>query len=343
MNQPTVAAQRKRSGETAPSSFPDGWFAVAFGREVKIGSVQTVPFNGREVVLYRTAKGEAKAVDPHCPHLGAHLGRGGAVDGEHLVCPFHHLRFDTEGRCSRVGGKPPAAVLRHWPVREWNGLIMVWHDRANRPPAWELPSIDMSGYSPPRGHGHVLHGSLQNPAENGVDVNHFSPVHGWSDPVLDPPTVAGHRMTMGADMVLLGQPMRLDITMHGLGCMAAQMLLPRLGLHARVILFPTQLDAQRWSCRELVALRVARLARWPRPLRHAIHTVLVDLAHRFWFVPQFKRDLAIWDARDYDQRPTLMPGEMPIAMFRRWAAQFYGDIAEASRMRHLAQQERGSA
>ena len=89
-------------------------------------------------------------------------------------------------------------------------------------PSWSLPELDLDGYSRPRGQCHTLNGSLQNPAENGVDVNHFSPVHGWSNPVLEPPEADGHQMTMRSTLVLLGQRLLLDITMHGLGCMAAQ-------------------------------------------------------------------------------------------------------------------------
>ncbi|KWU26052.1 Rieske 2Fe-2S domain-containing protein [Burkholderia cenocepacia] len=317
--------------------YPDGWFALAYSRDVKRGALVVTRFMGEDVVLYRTASGLIRAVAPHCPHLGAHLGHGGVVRGEEIVCPFHHLAFAPDGTCVRAGrdGKPPATALRQRHVLEWNGVVLAWQDRTGAPPSWSLPELDLDGYSRPRGQCHTLNGSLQNPAENGVDVNHFSPVHGWSNPVLEPPQADGHRMTMRSTLVLLGQRLLLDITMHGLGCMAARMELSDLGLHARVVLFPTQIEPDRWTCREFVALRVERASAWPSPLRRAVHEILASAAYRLWFVPQFKRDLRIWDHRDYDARPTLMAGEMPIMTFRRWAAQFYpasgGDAPDGQR------------
>ncbi|SMG00796.1 Phenylpropionate dioxygenase and related ring-hydroxylating dioxygenases, large terminal subunit [Burkholderia singularis] len=313
--------------------YPDGWFALGYSRDVKRGAVVVKRFAGDDVVMYRTRSGLLRVIEPHCPHLGAHLGHGGVVDGENLVCPFHHLAFGPEGTCAHAPGalKPPAAMLRQRHVREWNGIIVAWYSGVGDAPQWALPDLDLSGYSVPRGRCHTLNGNLQNPAENGVDVNHFGPVHGWSNPVLQPPQADGHMMTMRSTLVLLGQPLRLDITMHGLGCMAARMELPRLGLHARVVLFPTQIEPDRWTCIELVALRVERLSSWPATIRRVAHEVLATAAYRLWFVPQFKRDLLIWHHRNYDIRPTLMAGEMAIMIFRRWASQFYSCAPDYAR------------
>ncbi|WP_369123002.1 Rieske 2Fe-2S domain-containing protein [Streptomyces viridochromogenes] len=37
------------------------------------------------------------------PHLGTHLGCGGWVDGENIVCPFHRFAFDLDAAVARVG------------------------------------------------------------------------------------------------------------------------------------------------------------------------------------------------------------------------------------------------
>ena len=98
---------------------PDGWFAVARSEELAPGAVEAVSFMGHEVVLVRTGSGEARVFDAHCVHLGAHLGHGGRMEGDTLVCPFHAWRFGPDGRCvgvpyaSRV---PARAGLRSWPV-----------------------------------------------------------------------------------------------------------------------------------------------------------------------------------------------------------------------------------
>ena len=62
--------------------------------------------------------------DAFCPHLGAHLGHGGTVDGCEIACPFHGWKFDADGNntdipyCERTNRR---ATLRTYPVVERNG------------------------------------------------------------------------------------------------------------------------------------------------------------------------------------------------------------------------------
>ena len=76
---------------------------------------------GEQVVLFRTESGVATPMDAYCPHLGAHLGHGGAVNGERIRCPFHAFEFDTGGTCQFVpnGTRPHAKAEAHaYPLRE---------------------------------------------------------------------------------------------------------------------------------------------------------------------------------------------------------------------------------
>lgn len=134
-------APNKRSAtgdKRVPLPYPDGWFRACFSRDLKRGAILTVPFMGQELVLYRTASGRACAIDPYCPHMGAHLG-GGRVQGEELVCSFHGLAFGPDGGCLHGGDgvRPPSAWLTTRHMREINGAVMVWADHQNRPPSWE--------------------------------------------------------------------------------------------------------------------------------------------------------------------------------------------------------------
>src|SRR5436190_1553595 len=81
------------------------------------------------IVLYRTAEGRAVVTHPFCPHLGAHLGHGGRVEGETLRCPFHGFRFDASGACVAAypGAKPPPKCqLPVYASREKNGHILAF-------------------------------------------------------------------------------------------------------------------------------------------------------------------------------------------------------------------------
>src|SRR5687768_16773481 len=123
------------------TSYPRGWFTVAWSSELLPGAVKPLVYFGKALVLFRTEQGVATLLDAHCPHLGAHLGYGGKVQGESLVCPFHAWRYDTAGQCVEVPYAtkiPPRAQVACWPIVEKNGVIMAWYDADKAPPAWEI-------------------------------------------------------------------------------------------------------------------------------------------------------------------------------------------------------------
>ena len=49
--------------------------------------------------------GRAGVLHAFCPHLGTHLGHGGTVQGNNIVCPYHSWEFDADGR--NKWGRPP--------------------------------------------------------------------------------------------------------------------------------------------------------------------------------------------------------------------------------------------
>ena len=124
-------------------SYPRGWFAVAFSHEVGEGDVLTRQAFGEELVLFRDGEGKVAVLHPHCPHMGAHLGRGGCVEDGAIRCPFHGMRFDGTGACVSIPGEvkiPPAMKTPAWEAREVDGAVLVWHDPAGAPPSFEPPA-----------------------------------------------------------------------------------------------------------------------------------------------------------------------------------------------------------
>ncbi|WP_148272102.1 Rieske 2Fe-2S domain-containing protein [Saccharopolyspora spinosa] len=65
-NQPQEA-----SPAPPPLPYPNGWFCVGFSTEWLPGVVQTRPFMGEDLVIYRTRSGKLRASRPYCPHLGS--------------------------------------------------------------------------------------------------------------------------------------------------------------------------------------------------------------------------------------------------------------------------------
>ena len=195
------------SRSPAQLGVPEGWFAVAFGHELKPGRVTSGVLAGQPIAVWRTASGHLGASQAHCPHLGAHLGCGGTVEGETLRCPFHGFRFGLDGGCVATGydTRPPqAAALATIPVIERHGAVLAWHHPAGDPPAWTIPAADPTaapadgedpnaepddGYDPDaageprwgplRTHTYELAGHPQETSENSVDLGHLAIVHGY--------------------------------------------------------------------------------------------------------------------------------------------------------------------
>jgi len=194
--------------ETAPPWMrPRGWFQVGWSGEVGSGEVFTVRCFGSDVVLYRDADGPAlHALDRRCQHLGAHLGVGGTVSGDCIVCPFHGWTWGPDGRNREIPyAEQPNRSRRiaTWQVCERNGIIYIWHDPEGGPPQWEMPDLFESLHDgDPTGPFHDAYpagvvryeGLTVQPritAENIVDPPHFMYVHGTKRM----PTVVDHEIT----------------------------------------------------------------------------------------------------------------------------------------------------
>jgi phenylpropionate dioxygenase-like ring-hydroxylating dioxygenase large terminal subunit len=78
-----------------PMPIPFGWYVVDYATDLKAGEVKSVRYFGQDQVLFRTTNGEVSMLDAYCPHLGAHLGHGGIVNGECIECPFSCMEMES--------------------------------------------------------------------------------------------------------------------------------------------------------------------------------------------------------------------------------------------------------
>jgi phenylpropionate dioxygenase-like ring-hydroxylating dioxygenase large terminal subunit len=318
-----VAADRPRL------PYPNGWFAVAFSEEVPPGRVLRRRLMGEDVVIYRTRSGVVRVIEPYCPHLGAHLGYGGKVAGEEIVCPFHGFRFDPSGACvaNSYATRPPRAQLAPRIFREVNGAIVVWHDAGGGPPTWELPQLPGDGFPSSARRTYTIVDHPQEVMENAVDVGHIRPVHGYQNPQIRTPLEAdGARLRIGtvAERVfpVLGNvEMLLDFEIDGLGFIWVLAKIPRFGGEALFGAWPTPIDPCRIDLRFAMSLRVLRDR---ETAGMAISRLLTSaLAGAFW--SDLTKDFPIWENKRFLARPRLAKGDGPIIQFRRWARQFYSE------------------
>jgi phenylpropionate dioxygenase-like ring-hydroxylating dioxygenase large terminal subunit len=315
--------------------YPDGWFAVAFADELRPGRMLRRRFMGEDLVVYRTRSGVVRVVEPHCPHLGAHLGHGGRVEGEEIVCPFHHFAFGTDGTCVRTGygTRPPAMRLGQREAREVNGAILVWHHAGGAPPAWEVAPQSTDGFPAPFRFQATLVDHPQEIVENTVDTGHIPPLHGYAQArVVQPFSAHGPLFTI-AVLVERALPLAgsieilFDAVVHGLGHIWATARIPRLGTAAVFQAMATPLDPVHVQIRFSAALRVGGSAASTRSqLLSRLLTATLGPAFR-WDLGQ---DFPVWEHKVYLDQPRLAKGDGPIIAYRRWARQFYSQQAIAN-------------
>lgn len=325
--------------------FPDGWYAVAFSDDLVPGQILSRTFCGEEVVVFRTVSGGPVVMAAHCPHLGAHLGVGGTVDGEEITCPFHGFRFDPSGTCvaTGYGSDPPRELVA--PVRsvhETDGIVLAWHG-ADSGPSFVIPELDGEGWSALVHRSYRLRDHPQETTENAVDLGHFAVVHGYdSVEMLEPVEVDGPsfsvRYAAARPMPWLGplaRPVRFEFapSIRGLGYSLVHVAIPDLGIEARLLVLATPIDGTHVDLR--LGLRLRQIAEPGR-----VHRLVALVPRRVlgWvvsrsilagFAGDAGQDFPIWENKAYIERPRLARGDGPIGVYRRWARQFYPERTAA--------------
>lgn len=300
---------------------PNGWFQVAYSDELAPGAVMPLAYFGRQLVLFRTEAGEAKVLDGFCPHLGAHLGYGGKVDGDNIRCPFHAWEFDGAGTCTKVPYAqkiPPKAKLRAWPVREFAGLILVWHHATDEAPAWELPEIpeygndDWTDYERKRW---TIRTRNQEMAENAVDSAHFRYVHGTTNMPTSQAEVHGHilRVFSSTGMETPRGPVAgsVESLSYGFGFGTVRFK----GVVETVLVSSvTPIDGERVDVRFSFSIKKLGGA----DVTRGVGAAFIGEVSR-----QLEQDIPIWENKTQWERPVLCDGDGPVGLFRKWCRQFY--------------------
>ena len=308
-------------------AYPRGWFAIAASNALARSEVRREEFFGRELVLFRTEGGEAALFDAHCPHLGAHFGHGGRIEGEELVCPFHAWRFGTDGACRGMpyGSRIPAtARAGRWHLRERHGVILAWHCPEGSAPDWEMPSFEDATWSAPVSQRWEILGHPQEVAENVADYAHFTFVHrshmtrATGEPRLEGP-VLHVDLASAPDAVeeryrIEGPEITGAGVCHGPGLTFATIVPKGTDLTAIQRLYATPIDEER-----LMLLGVVNVGRLDEP--SATDAYLEALSKEVF--AQWEADIGIWEHKVYRPTPALNDAEQHIAVFRRWYAQFY--------------------
>ncbi|MEE1822176.1 Rieske 2Fe-2S domain-containing protein [Streptomyces sp. BE20] len=219
------------------------------------GTVTTKRLMGEDVVLYRTRSGRIRVVRPYCPHLGAHLGCGGRVDDEDIVCPFHHFAFDPDGNVARTGpgytGKPVREGLTILPSEEVNGGVFAWSGPSQPTLPWNIPQLLNPRSSRSKFVVVDVHSHPQEICENTVDIGHTRALHGFSDAWMPRPPIADkHSYSVALQLSRRFPPFGslkadVEVNLYGLGFLHVLLRVPRIGLEMDAVLAPRPVDPWR--------------------------------------------------------------------------------------------------
>ncbi|MCC6648421.1 MAG: Rieske 2Fe-2S domain-containing protein [Polyangiaceae bacterium] len=302
--------------------YPRGWFQVAYSDEIPVGQVVPLKYFGKDLVAFRAASGQLSVLDAFCPHLGAHLGHGGKVDGETLVCPFHSWKFAGSGECVEVPYAPrvpPRASVACWPVEEVNGLVMVWHDVDKAAPTWHVPVVPESNqdeWTPFWRRRWQLRTHNQEMAENVVDTAHFKYVHGMKiqpEPHIVEANSPHLKMVTKTIMETPSGDVGGELAVDCLGFGFSTSRFTGL-VRTTVIASVTPIDDELVDVRFSFAVHKEHGADVAKGVGKAfIHEV----------ARQLEEDKPIWENKVYLERPLLCDGDGPVGVYRRWCKTFY--------------------
>lgn len=324
--------------------YPEGWYALGFTEDFPAGEVHTRKFVGKEIIVWRTETGKIAVADPYCPHLGAHIGKGGKVVGEDVRCPFHGFCFDTRGECTSTGygtNPNPKGKLHIWHSVEINGAVMVYHHPDGTDPDWFIPVLDSSNFTALRHVCWELDSHPQETTENSVDIGHFSIVHGYSGvETLEPLSTDGqylyskYAMRRSAGFVGMNKMLRaeFEVHVHGLGYSFVDVHVPEFGLHTHQFVFATPIAPGKIQLRVAIGVEYLKKPAKTNPalalLPRKWATELVAWGAFRGFMHDVGQDFDIWSNKKYMNPPALAKGDGPVGQYRVWAKQFYPNKKE---------------
>jgi len=306
------------AGKT-PIGLPRGWFVVGWSKDLFPGSVVPLHYFDRHLVMFRSESGVVNLLDAHCPHLGAHLGIGGCVKGEAVVCPFHAWEFDGRGDCVEIPYAkkiPSRAKVRSYPVVECFDVIFAWFDPDGGSPTWEVPAIEEYGshdWTPWYPNIISVKTHPREIVENVADSAHFPVVHRTNVEVFEN-FYEDHKATqhtVGTAVPPRGGKDRFDIwaTYYGPAFQISDM---RGVLHTKLLLAHTPIDENTLDLRFAVSLKKSG-ARTDEFAQMYVENLRLG----------FHEDISIWEHKVFRDVPRLVEGDGPLGRLRRWYSQFY--------------------
>ncbi|WP_367307323.1 Rieske 2Fe-2S domain-containing protein [Alicyclobacillus acidocaldarius] len=174
-------AERRAPAPSEDRVFPATWYAVCFTAQLTDHRPLAARVAGRDLVLFRDAKGHVRALSRYCTHRGADLTLG-RVERGHLACAYHGWQFQGDGRCTLIPAHPDRPIPdfahnRAYPACERGGIAWVYLGGETSPPEPRLFSELTDGSYRLVPYEDVWQAHLTRVVESVLDVAHLAFVH----------------------------------------------------------------------------------------------------------------------------------------------------------------------
>lgn len=323
------------------TTFPRGWYQVAWSHELKQGDVRPARYFGSDLVIYRTEGGSVVALDAICHHMGAHLGHGGTVCGTAIQCPFHGWRWDADGSNVDIPysrQKPVARRLRVWPTAEKSGLVFLYYDPSGEAPDFEpppVPEFDDPGYYPIHPHGtasETVPFPPQLQLENAVDMAHMKYVHHWdaSEPSLDLFENRGNSFQVQLSGSI--RTPRGETRLHSsLDIWSVGLIYTHLTGLRDMGLVSSQIPVDHDTSEMRLSVAMKRKEGHDSDVPDSLAMAMIEAQKTEVLGKRPGGDRDIWEHMEYKVRPALVAEEAAsMRALRKWAATFYAEPANSA-------------
>jgi len=319
--------------------YPSGWFQIAWVGELAPAEVRPIRYFGRDLILYRGAEGTHHVLDAHCLHMGAHLGYGGRVMKDSIVCPYHGWRWGPDGRNEMMPAERRAneeCRLKSWKTVVANEIVWVWFDEAGREPFFPTPT-DLPGVAAGKRH-HLYPNCVkvwrnvkvkpQYIPENNVDIEHLRWIHKAKGPIEPLGVEEDGCLLRVTNRIVYGYGKK-ETRLTPEGPLAVDVCAELWGLGFQYTFFPIPDDAVSIQAQTPIDLEHCDMFQSVLVYRDdnidaaAPPTGMAEARVREQLV-QIERDIPIWEHMKYLAQPNLMSGEREtMTTIRAWARKFY--------------------
>lgn len=160
----------------------NAWYVAGFASELDARPLTGRKLLDRPILLFRDARGAARAISNRCPHRLVPLSMG-RLEAGIVYCGYHGLGFDGNGNCVRNPHSDATSIkaltVPSYPLRERSGLLWIWMGDPTKADESNIPDyecLDSRRFFVGTGY---LHGNANYElmTDNILDLSHIEFLH----------------------------------------------------------------------------------------------------------------------------------------------------------------------